>query len=287
MNKKTLINILELNVGIFFVSTSGALGKYIETPPPVTIFIRALLALLIMYLYCKLKRTSFKIDFQKDWKQLFLSGALMGAHWITYFYSLQASNVAIGMLSLYTFPVITVFLEPFFTKKKIDFIHVLLGILVVIGIYFLAPNMSLGDGNTKGILWGIASAFCLATRNLLTSKLLTKYQSPFLMLIQMLVITFLLSPVLVSVPIQFNEIPWLPVLTLALITTSLGHTLVIKSFKNFSVSTASIIGSMQPIYGIIIALIFLKEYPTWGIILGGICILSTVLIESKRSIKKQ
>ena len=44
----------------------------------------------------------------------------MGGHWITYFYALKFSNVAIGMLSLYTFPVMTALLEPFFIKVKLD-----------------------------------------------------------------------------------------------------------------------------------------------------------------------
>ena len=42
----------------------------------------------------------------------------MGTHWIIYFISLKLSNVAIGMLSVFTYPVITAFLEPILLGNK-------------------------------------------------------------------------------------------------------------------------------------------------------------------------
>jgi drug/metabolite transporter (DMT)-like permease len=75
------------------------------------------------------------------------------------------------------------------------------------------------------------------------------------------------------------------VIMLALLTTAIGHSLFINSFKHFSVSTASIINSVQPIFGIIIAFIFLNEVPTINTFFGGSLILATVIIESIRSKK--
>ena len=51
---------------------------------------------------------------------LIVSSLFMAGHWITYFYALKLSNVAIGMLSLYTFPVMIAFLEPVFLKVKFN-----------------------------------------------------------------------------------------------------------------------------------------------------------------------
>jgi drug/metabolite transporter (DMT)-like permease len=69
---------------------------------------------------------------------------------------------------------------------------------------------------------------------------------------------------------------WEALLTLAILTTAIGHTLFVMSFKNFTVSTASIISSIQPIYGII----FLNEIPASKTVIGGFFILLTVIIES-------
>ena len=74
-------------------------------------------------------------------------------------------------------------------------------------------------------------------------------------------------------------------LLLALLTTAIGHSLMVHSLQFFSVSTASIISSVQPIFGSILAFFFLKEVPTWNTFLGGSLILATVIIESIRSKK--
>ncbi len=75
------------------------------------------------------------------------------------------------------------------------------------------------------------------------------------------------------------------VLLLALLTTAIGHTLFLQSLKYFTASTASIISSIQPIFGIILAYFFLNEIPAWNTFWGGLLILSTVVIESIRSRK--
>ena len=74
-------------------------------------------------------------------------------------------------------------------------------------------------------------------------------------------------------------------LILSFLTTAIGHTLFIYSFKNFSISTASIISSIQPVYGIIIGMIILGEFPNPNTMIGGILILGTVIIESFRTYK--
>ena len=146
MSEKSHLNqLLLLTLATLFISTSGALGKFIALPIPVIIWFRSALAALFLLVFCLYKGINLKIYNGKDRWTFFLGAIFMGAHWITYFYALKLSNVAIGMLSLFTFPVITALLEPLFSKVKFDPIHILLGILVLIGIYILAPNFNLNS----------------------------------------------------------------------------------------------------------------------------------------------
>ena len=139
-NTQHLRNIIELNLATLFISTSGVLGRYIDMPVPVTITFRAMLAGVFLFLFCKWKKISFSIAY-KDHYTLLIGGILMGLHWVTYFYALKMSNVAIGMLSLFTYPVITSFLEPILLKTKFQKMHLLLAALVLLGIYFLVPDL--------------------------------------------------------------------------------------------------------------------------------------------------
>ena len=107
-------HLLELLIGTLFISTSGVLGKFIDLPTPVIIWCRSALGGLFLYLFCRYRKFDIKITSKKDFTTILLSAVLLGTHWITYFYALKLSNVAIGMLSLFTFPVITALLEPLF-----------------------------------------------------------------------------------------------------------------------------------------------------------------------------
>ena len=267
---------------MIFISTSGALGRYIELPVPITIASRAILAFFILLLYCKWRGIPLKI-YKKDIFPIVLSGIFMGLHWITYFYSLQLSNVAIGMLSLFTYPVITSFLEPLVLGTRFQKIHFLLGILVLCGIYFLAPNFDMGNSHTLAVAIGVLSALFYALRNLILKTKVSTYNGSMLMCYQVGIIGVMLFPFFFSMDIDGIASQWEAMVLLALLTTAIGHTLFLNSFKHFSITTVSIISSVQPVYGILIGALFLSEIPSLVTLLGGILILSSVIIESIRS----
>lgn len=275
-------HLLEINLAMLFISTSGALGRYIQLSVPVTIASRAILAFVILLFYCCFKKISFKVE-KADRPMIILSGLLMGVHWVTYFYALQMSNVAIGMLSMFTYPVLTAFLEPILLKTKFQKIHLLLGALVLFGIYFLIPDFSLANSYTIAIIMGVFSALVYALRNLLMKSKVAKYDGSMLMSFQTGIVGVLLLPAFLFT--DFSEVvsQWQTIVTLALLTTAIGHTLFLASFKHFTITTASILSSVQPVYGIIIGAIFLSEFPTWSTIFGGVLILTAVVVESVRT----
>ena len=278
--------LLLLTFATILISTSGALGKFIDLPAPVIIWGRSALGALFLFIFCRYKKLSIKIKSSKDFPTILLSALLLGTHWVTYFYALKLSNVAIGMLSLFTFPVITALLEPLFTKTKLNRIHILLALMVLLGIYILVPDLNFENTYIKGILIGVFSALCYALRNLILKRHVHKYNGTVLMMQQVLIVSIFLLPVMFKRDISNiqSQLPYL--IILGLVTTAIGHSLFINSLKHFSVSTASIIGSAQPIFGIIIAFIFLKEVPTLNTFLGGSLIIATVVIESVRSRNK-
>lgn len=284
MNRSHISHLLEINLAMIFVGTSGALGRYVDLPVPVTIASRGILAFLALLAFCKWKGISLYIS-SKHRGVVVLSGVLMGLHWITYFYALQWSSVAIGMLSLFTYPVITAFLEPFLLKTKFQKIHILLGGLVLTGIYFLSPDFNLEDSNTLAIGIGVFSAFCYAIRNLILKSKVTDYHGSTLMVYQTGIIGFVLLPAFYFIDFDLVLEQWKGLLALAIITTAIGHTLFLMTFKHFSITTVSILSSIQPVYGILIGAIFLKEIPELTTVFGGILILGSVVIESFRSSK--
>src|SRR5690606_10525425 len=131
----------------------------------------------------------------------------------------------------------------------------------------------------QGVLFGILSAICYAIRTLMLKQHITTYNGSMLMLYQVLILSVLLMPSLFILNTSAIETQYPYVLLLGLLTTAIGHTLFVNSLKYFKVSTAGIIASSQPVFGILIAFIFLNEIPSWNTFIGGTLIISTVIIE--------
>lgn len=285
MKKQYYYHLTLLNLGTLFISTSGPLGRFIPLPPPLIIWFRAFTAFLFLGVYCFWRKEDIKKGGVKNTNTMIFSGALLTLHWVTYFFALQWSGVAVGMLSLFTFPIITVFLEPFFFKTKLYPIHLLFGVLIFIGIYMLIPAFDFETEQTKGLIMGILSAIAYSLRNLIIKKRIQKINGSLLMFYQMGITIIILLPVFIIYPLE-NFVSQIPnLLILGLVTTAIGHTLFLNSLSYFSVATASIMNSIQPIFGILIAFFFLNEIPPKESIIGGGIILITVVIESLRSRK--
>ena len=125
---------------------------------------------------------------------MFFGGLLLGAHWITYFYALKLSNVAIGLLSLFTFPAITAILEPIILKTKLLKSHIALGLLILVGIYFLVPEFNIENTYFKAVGFGVLSAFCFSIRNIIMKSKVEHYNGSILMVNQLLIVSIFLCP---------------------------------------------------------------------------------------------
>ena len=282
---KNFRHLLNLNIAILLISTSGALGKHIDLPVPLIIGLRTIIASGCIYVFCKWRNLDLKIQ-KKDRVKLLLSGILMGLHWITYFYALKLSNIAIGMISIFTFPIITSFLEPLILKVKFQKIQLLFGFLVLSGICILVPDFDFKNDSSIALILGILSAILYSLRNILTKSFVDEYNGSSLMFYQLITIAIILSPFCITSTLAqiSNQLPML--LILAIITTAIGHTLFVESLKKFSTTSVSIMSSTQPVYGIIIGILFLNEFPNSNAIVGGSLILLTVVFESFRAYKK-
>ena len=280
--KNTPSDYFWLNLSFLFISTSGALGKWIDLPPEQIIFWRSLFSIPFLLLFLWTTKQSIKISFQWNASTL-LAGVLMGTHWVTYFYALQWSNVAVGMLSLFTFPVITAFLEPLFFNTRFNKKHIFLGGLTLLGIYFLVPSFDLAKTHGPAIALGVFSALCYAIRNILLKKARTSGNGSQQMLAQVVIIALCFVPFISQETVSMNQDFWPALVFLALFTTVIGHSMFLFSLTRFSVTSASIAASIQPLYGILIAYFFLNEIPHWGTYIGGTLIVFAVLVEGLSS----
>ena len=192
-----------------------------------------------------------------------LQGALLALHWCTFFISIQISTVAMGLLTFSTFPVFVTFMEPFFFKERLGVKNCVVALVVFVGLVMVIPSFDLSREPVKGALWGVTSGFTFALLGLVNRKNVKTIPpldgSPFY---QNVFAALFLIPWVVFLDIDFptpREIFLL--ILLGGLCTALSHFLFIKSLVYIKTRTAGIITALEPLYGILLAMIFLGKFP--------------------------
>lgn len=99
----------------------------------------------------------------------------------------------------------TALLEPFFMKVKFDPFYIPLGFMVLLGIYILASEFNLESTHVQGGLFGLLAALCYALRNIMSKKLIHRYNGTRIMLYQVTVVVILLSPTLFFMVLPISQ----------------------------------------------------------------------------------
>jgi drug/metabolite transporter (DMT)-like permease len=226
------------------------------------------------------QKKSIKLSHIKDYGTVTLLGVLLALHWVTYFHSMQVSSVAVGVIALYTFPVMTVFLEPLFHGEKPHIKDIISALTVLFGIYLLVPEFSINNEITQGIMWGVLSALFFALRNIIQGHYFRGYTARHSLFYQTLVTFIVLLPFSLEVIPNVTPIQWGQLLILGIFFTALPHTLFAFSLLNLKAKTVSLVACTQVVYAAVFAALLLNELPQLSTIVGGLIVLSAAMYES-------
>ena len=277
MSKKT--GLVDIHVAVLLFGLAGLFGKWLPLSPLLIVLGRVFFASVVLALILFFSRQGLSIEPRRIYLVLLFLGFILSVHWVSFFQSIQVSSVAIGLLSYSTFPVFTTFLEPLFFKERLIKLNVLFSLLCLFGVFLIIPSFHINNSTFRGVLWGLLAGFTFAVLTIINRKL-TQSLSPmriafyqdFFATVFLLPFLFILSPSLSSRDV-------LLLIILGTVCTAVSHTLFIKGMRSIKAQTASIISSLEPVYGIVFAFFFLNEIPSLRTIAGGcIILLSQVLI---------
>jgi drug/metabolite transporter (DMT)-like permease len=150
---------------------------------------------------------------------------------------------------------------------------ILIAFIAVIGVALVIEEFEIRNSMTRGALWGIASGFTFALLSLMNRKYVKEYSSIVVAFYQDFIATLVLLPFLFMTAPVFRLSDIFLLFILGVIFTGLAHTLFIKGLGSVKAQKASIIASLEPVYGIIAAIVLLGSIPTLRIVLGGVIIL--------------
>lgn len=278
--------LLTLHLGAFLMGATGLFSKIIELPAWDITGYRTWIAAAVLFAWVWWRERNVALRSVRDYGRMVVLGVLLALHWVTFFYSMQVANIAVGMISLYAYPVVTVFLEPWIKRTKLDWRDVVSGVLVLFGIYWLVPEFSIDNNMTQGVIWGVISALTFAVRNLLLSYWFSNQTAARSMSYQVLIVALLMTPVLLLSPHQPSTHDWWLLLCLGVFFTAFTHTLLGFALRYLKAKTVGLVACLQPVYAVGYEIAVLHTYPDWSTLFGGSIIMAAAIYESVREHNK-
>lgn len=276
-------SLVEVHLAVFLFGFPGLFGKWLGLSPVSIVFGRVALAGAALAAVMAAGRRSFRIAPRRDLALLAACGLLLAGHWTMFFESVRVSTVAVALLSYSSFPVFTAFLEPLLAKERWDPASLGYALACLAGVGLIVPGFDLSDAVVRGVLWGLGAGLTFALLSVLNRGLAARHPSVAVAFYQDLVAGLALAPVAVVAGLPASARDWGLIAVLGVVCTAAAHTLFIEGMKGVGARTASILGSLEPVYGILLALAFLGESPSPRTLAGGAVVLAAALAATVRS----
>jgi drug/metabolite transporter (DMT)-like permease len=262
-------------------------GKWLALSPAAITEGRTVFATLALLAATQWLGTPLAICSRRDAARLLLSGVLLAAHWFSFFRSIQVSTVAVGVLSCSCFPLFVALLEPLCFRERLRGLDLALAGGVAAGLMIIPGEFRFDDRATQGVLWGVLSGFLFALLSLLNRSLARVYPPLMLALYQNAGAALCLLPAALRSNDHYSPRVLVLLLILGVVFTALAHALFIASLRRIQARLASIIVSLEPIYGAALAFLFLGEVPAFRTLAGGAiilgCVFAAMLVHARRS----
>ncbi len=272
--------LLSVHAAVLIFSFTALFSKLVSLPALEITFYRSVFACLAIAVYMAYTKQSYRLGSRRDYLMAGLLGSLLAIHWVTYFHAMQVSTVAVGVIALYTYPVITVFLEPLFHGERPHIADIISSIAVLFGIYLIVPEFSLDNSTLVGVLFGVFSALMMSLRNIMQRRYFSAYKASHSLFYQTLVVMLVLVAFIDTDVSSIEESQWWLLLLLGIVFTALPHTLFANGLLHLKAKTASLIACVQVVYAAVFAAIILGEWLTWNVVAGGLIVVSAAMYES-------
>lgn len=255
----------KLHFLVFLWGFTAILGLLISIPAVEIVFYRTLLAALGLAALILFTNNSFHVS-QHDLIKIIGTGFIVGIHWITFFASAKVSNASVSLVGFATGSLWTAFLEPLMGRKKIKGYEVILGLLVIVGLYII---FSFDFKYPLGLTLGMASGFTMAIFSVFNSRFVKKTHPYTITLYEMIgafMCTALFLPIYKStwaINQELHLLPtgldWVYICILSFVCSVYAYSAGIELLKRLSVFFVQLTLNLEPLYGIIMAVIIFGE----------------------------
>tara|TARA_B100000768_G_scaffold155640_1_gene152804 strand:+ start:1814 stop:2707 length:894 start_codon:yes stop_codon:yes gene_type:complete len=285
MQKNNFRHYLHLHFLVFIAGFTAILGEVISITSIALVWHRMFIALILTFLFLVFKRYNLQITFRSLIK-FSLAGIIIALHWITFFEAIEQSNISITLAMFSTGAFFASLLEPIFFKRKVRSVEIILGFLVICGVFII---LNTNIDSIVGVVLGIISALLASLFSVLNGKLVQN-NNPFVISfyeflsgVVFILIYLTFSGTLSELSITtFISYDYFYIFLLGSICTAYAFIASVHILKYLSPYTLVLTYNLEPVYGIVLAIFIFPENEKmeFSFYIGSIIIFSTIIINS-------
>ncbi len=263
---------------------TAILGLLIALPAVEVVLFRTFLATITLGILLTARKRNFAIG-KSEIIKIIATGFIIAAHWILFFWAARVSTASVCLAGIATCSFWTSLFEPVMTNRKVKIYEVILGVVVVFGLYII---FRFEFQYALGITMAIISAMLASIFTVLNGQF-THRHNPYTITFYEMLGAFLGTVLFLPFyAIYFSEgglelmpsgLDWLYLLILSIICTVYAFSASVKIQQVLSAFVVNLTVNLEPVYGIVLAFLIFgeQEEMSAGFYLGTLVILLSVL----------
>lgn len=275
--------LLATHLAVLLFGLVGLFAKMVTLPAIILVLGRTFFSSAFLGAYLAFKKQRFALKASGDYLLIAAAGVILAVHWTSFMQSIQVSTVAVGTLTLATFPLFSAVLEPILFHEKMRVSDIACALVMLAGVGFIVDDFSLDGTMAQGVLWGLLSAFTYALLSLANRRFSSGYPASLVSFYEQAIATVVLLPALFVFKPALSAFDVGMLAVMGVVFTAIAHTLFISGLRTVKVRTAGIITGLESVYGVVAAMLFLGEIPGIREIIGGAIILAVALYSTLAS----
>ena len=273
---------LSLHRIVFIWSFTAVLGRLITLDALPLVWFRMLFAVVFIFIYIKIKKVPIKLP-KRILLKFLVAGLVIAMHWFTFFRAIKVSNVSITLACLSTGAFFTSIIEPIFFNKKVIWYEIFFGLIVVFGLTII---FNVEGKYIEGIILALISAFLSASFAVINSKFVKDYDPTVISFYELLGGVLFFSIFILGNSsfnykfFQLTSNDFMYLMILSSVCTAYAFIASTAVMKFLSPYTVMLTINLEPIYGILLAVIIFKdkEQMSPAFYIGAAVILITVIL---------
>ncbi len=238
---------------------TGVLGRLISVSALDLVWHRIVLAVVFLWAYQRLLGGQLqRIPNRRLTGTLILNGLVLMVHWVTFYAAIKLSNISLTLACLSTGPLFTAFLEPLIFRRKLAWSEVAVSFGVVVGLLMVVGSV---QGQGLAIAVGLISSALSALFSVLNGRIVRDMDAASISFWELLaglagLSLYLLSTGALGATLSApNPKDWAYLALLASFCTAFAFVQSVRIMRYLSPFTVVLTISMEPIYGILLALL--------------------------------